>query len=186
MPLLLIPLGLILLVGLFAISLPFSIRQRYKMGTARRLARPWLAAVNAIGMAISALMLLVTVGISAAWIPQAFTYSAAGLAGGVALGCLGIAITRWEAGPRSLHYTPNRWLILALTVGVALRICFGFWRAWHVWHTTPGVHSWLAEAGVAGSMAAGAVVLGYYLAYWFGIWARVASHRRRGAYPHRM
>lgn len=180
MPLLLIPLGLILLVAIIGLSLPFSIARRYRMGTARRLARLWVAVVNALGLGFSATLFLGTAAITGAWVPKAFSYSAFGLAGGVVLGLIGSALTRWEeTPPGSLYYTPNRWLVLAMTVGVALRLAFGFWRAWHAWDGFSGEHSWLAKSGLAGSMAAGAVVLGYYLAFWLGVWSRVVSHQRR-------
>ena len=35
-----------------------------------------------------------------------------------------------------------------------------------------------AAVGVAGSMGAGAVVLGYYLMYWAGLRLRTSRHRR--------
>ncbi len=179
MPLILIPFGLILLLAVIALSLPFSIVRRYKMGTARRLARLWVAAVNAFGLGFSALLFLGTAAITSAWVSEAFNYSALGLAAGVVLGLIGVALTRWEqVPPHSLYYTPNRWLVLAITVGVALRLTFGFWRAWHAWDGSSGEHSWLAESGFAGSMGAGAVVLGYYLAFWRGVWSHVAKHQR--------
>ncbi len=142
---LLIPLLLTLLLALIALSLPFSFIRRYRSGTARRIARPWVAAVNAIGMAFSAVLFLATAALSSAWVPMAFRYSLGGMVGGLALGCLGIALTHWASGPESLFYTPNRWLVLSITLGVALRLCFGFWRAWNAWHTAPAEHSWLAS-----------------------------------------
>lgn len=39
--------------------------------------------------------------------------------------------------------------------------------------------SWFVAAGVAGSMAAGAVVLGYYLVYWIGVRRRYRRHVAR-------
>jgi hypothetical protein len=92
---------------------------------------------------------------------------------------LGLRLNRWEGSSPTLHYTPNRWLVLALTVVVSVRLAFGFWRMWHAWHTSGTDHSWLANSGVAGSMATGAVVLGYYLAFWLGIWVRAKGAMRR-------
>ena len=180
MPLILLPFGLVLLLALIALSLPFTMVRRYRMGTARRLARRWVAAVNAWGLCFSAVLFLGTAAITSAWVPEAFNYSTLGLAGGVVIGFFGVALTRWEeTPPHSLYYTPNRWLVLAITVGVALRLGFGFWRAWHAWDGSSGEHSWLAESGFAGSMAAGAVVLGYYLAFWLGVWSRVGRRQRK-------
>jgi hypothetical protein len=39
--------------------------------------------------------------------------------------------------------------------------------------------SWFVAAGVAGSMAAGAVVIGYYLVYWLGVRRRWRRHAVR-------
>jgi hypothetical protein len=172
MPLLLLALALIALLAFIALTLPLSIIGRYRAGTARRRARPWLAGVNVFSIGLSALLFLVTAAISSVWVPGAFTYSAGGLAGGLVLGIVGLRLTRWEATPQSLHYIPNRWLVLAITVGVSLRLAFGFWRVWERWHASPAGYSWLAESGIAGSMATGAVVLGYYLTFWVGIWMR--------------
>jgi hypothetical protein len=69
--------------------------------------------------------------------------------------------------------------VLAITLVVTARLIYGFWRSWHAWQSTPGDTSWLAASGAAGSLAAGALVLGYYLAYWAGVWRRVSQDRRR-------
>ena len=49
------------------------------------------------------------------------------------------------------------------------------WRVWHSWRTTGPDGSWLASAGIAGSMAIGAMVIGYYLAYSAGICRRLKT-----------
>lgn len=179
MPLLVLALVLIVLPALIALSVPFSIIQRYRVGTARRRARGWVASTNLFFIVISVTLFLLSAAICSAWIPGAFTYSLVGMAAGCVLGFLGLALSHWEVTPQTLHYTPNRWLVLSITVAVAVRLCFGFWRAWHAWQSTSGEHSWLAESGLAGSMAVGAVVLGYYFTYWAGIWRRVKRLRRQ-------
>jgi hypothetical protein len=172
MPLLLLTLALIALFAFIAVTLPLSIIGRYRAGTARRRARPWLAGVNIFSIGLSAVFFLVTAAISSFWIPGAFSFSAGGLAGGLVLGVIGLRLTRWEVNSQTLHYIPNRWLVLAITVGVCVRLAFGFWRVWQTWQAAPAGHSWLAESGIAGSMATGAVVLGYYFAFWSGVWMR--------------
>jgi hypothetical protein len=101
-----------------------------------------------------------------------------GLAGGGVLGVLGLRLSRWEVTPRSVHYTPSRALVLAITLVVTARILYGFWRSWHAWHAAAGDASWLAASGAAGSLAAGALVLGYYVIYWSGVWRRIGRHQR--------
>ena len=176
MPLIVVAIALLILL-LVTLSLPLSIIQRYRLGTSRRLARGWVAAINFFGMVTSALILLVVAVVSSAWVPGAVTYTVMGLVGGCVLGLLGLAVSRWEATSRSLHYTPNRWLVLSITLVVTARLVYGFWRGWQAWRSVPDAASWLAESGAAGSMAAGAVVLGYYLTYWAGVRRRLKLHR---------
>jgi hypothetical protein len=162
----------------FIALVPLSLVLRYRAGTARRPARGWVAAINLVAVAVSAALLLLVAGVTSHWIPAAFRYTLAGLAGGCLLGVLGLWLSRWEATARSLHYRPSRALVLAITLVVTARIIYGFWRSWHAWRSTPGDGSWLAASGAAGSLAAGALVLGYYLTYWAGVWRRVRRHRR--------
>ena len=173
MPFLIAIAGLLLLLALIAVSVPLSILQRYRAGTARRRARAWVASVNLFGLLLSAVLLLLSAALATGWVPRALPYTMAGLVGGCALGLLGLALSRWEPAPGSLHYTPNRFLVLSITLLVAARLFYGFWRGWQAWQSTPAGISWLDAAGAAGAMGAGAVVLGYYLAYWAGIRRRI-------------
>jgi hypothetical protein len=180
MPFLVLALVLLALVAP-VVLMPLSIVLRYRAGTARRLARGWAAMINIVAIGTSAALLLTAALVTNLWVPRAFVYTLGGLAVGGLLGLAGLRLSLWEATPLSLHYTPNRWLVLALTVVVTSRMAFGVWRAWHAWRVTPGDESWLAASGVAGSLAAGAVVLGYYLLYSAGVWRRFRHHRRAAA-----
>lgn len=160
------------------VLLPFSLVQRYRVGTARRLARGWLAAINLVGLVLSSGLFVLASAVASAWVPHAFTFAVSGLAAGGLLGLGGLALTRWEATPHSFHYTPNRWLVLGLTLVVTARVFYGFWRSWRAWGAGLDDSSWAVEAGLAGSMAAGAVVLGYYLVYWSGVRRRLKWYRR--------
>jgi len=162
------------------ILVPVSLVIRYRAGTARRQARGWIAIINLIGLAISTMLFLMGSAIVNFWVPDALRFSLLGLLGGFALGIVGLWLSRWEHGPQALHYTPNRWLVLGVTLLVTARILFGLWRSWHAWHlaSTTGVDtSLVASFGVAGSLAAGAVVLGYYLSYWMGIRRRLRRYQ---------
>lgn len=174
----------VLLIGIvlfMTVMLPLSIVMRFRAGSTRRRAWGWVASLNLFATALSSTILVVTSAVSNSWIPDAFRYTLIGFACGFALGVVGLALSRWEATHRELHYTPNRWLILVITVVVTSRIVYGFWRAWQAWRTSPGDESWLASSGAAGSMAAGAAVLGYYLIYWAGLSRKVRKHRNRFA-----
>jgi len=158
--------------------MPLILVQRYRVGTSRRLARSWLATLNAVGFILSVAMLLVGAAFTNIWVPHAFVSAVAGLCAGSVLGWIGVAISRWEVTPTSLHYTPNRVLVLAITLLVTSRLIYGVWRTWHAWHARLDDTSWLVASGAAGSLAAGAVVLGYYLTYWLGVRRRIQRYRR--------
>ncbi|MEX2271846.1 MAG: hypothetical protein WD690_10265 [Vicinamibacterales bacterium] len=176
MPLLIIPVLLVLAV---IILIPVGIVRRYQVGTSRQRARGWLAALNLFALALSVVIFVTAAALTNIWVPNALLYTAAGLAGGCALGVVGLWLTRWEPGLDSLHYTPNRPLVLALTLIVTARILYGCWRAWESWRAGLSGDSWFVEAGVAGAMAAGAVVLGYYFVFWLGVRRRLRQHRGR-------
>lgn len=170
---------LLVLVGL-VVLIPVSIVQRFRMGTARRQARHWVATVNLVGAVASVMALFVAALITNRWVPATFAYTVGGFALGCVLGALGTGLTRWEDGGRHVHYTPNRWLVLIITLAVALRLVYGFWRTWEAWRLSIEHGALVAASGAAGSMSAGAVVLGYYLVFWSGVRRRVRRlHHRK-------
>jgi hypothetical protein len=179
MPLVVLAVAPLVVLALLAL-IPVSLVLRSRAGSARQRARGWLAGLSLLGFAASSGLVLLVAGLTSFWVPGAFRYTLAGLAAGCALGLLGLALTRWEAAPDSLHFTPSRWLVLAVVLVVSARMLYGIVRAWLAFRATPSDLSWLAASGAAGSMAAGAVVLGYYLAYWTGVRLRVSRHRRTG------
>jgi len=179
MPLLILPLLLVLALFAVAALIPVSIVQRYRLSTSRQRARGWLTTINLIGLVLSAILLLASASVTTIWVPGTVTYTATGLAAGAVLGIVGLWLTRWEPSTDALHYTPNRLLVLGVMLVVAARLFYGFWRGWQSWRAGMQGESWFVAAGVAGSMAAGAVVLGYYLAYWIGVRRRYRRHAAR-------
>jgi hypothetical protein len=177
-PLVVIPLALVLILIMVLVLVPLGVIRRYRSGTARRLARPWLAAFNAAVFGVSVALLLASATLIGFWAPGAIAAALKGTAIGAALGIVGLALARWETRGPSLFYTPNRWLILAITLVVVIRISLTLWRAGQAWQMRDDRQSWLAEAGVAGSLAAGAVAITYYLIFWCGVWLR--ARRRHG------
>lgn len=170
MPLLLVP--VLIVLALVAI-VPLSFVQRYRIGTSRQRARGWLIALNLAGLSASMAMFLLTALMTSVWVRSAFSYTIAGLGAGFALGLIGLWLTRWEPTAGGLYYTPSRALVLGITLVVAGRVLFGFWRGWHTWRAGLEDAAWVAASGVATSMAAGAVVLGYYFVYWLGVRRRI-------------
>ena len=162
----------------FVLLLPVTIVQRYRVGTARRMARPWFTRLNAGMIGFSAVLFLLAAALMNVWVPQAFLSAVAGIAGGGLLGLLGLRLTRWEPSSRGLHYTPHRPLVLLITVVVAARIFYGFWRGWQAWENAGPGGSWLAASGAAGSLGVGGIVLGYYFVYWSGVARRLKGRGR--------
>ena len=179
MPLLLLPLLIVLALATVVALIPLSLIQRYRVGTSRQRARGWLAAINLTGLAVSAVLFLISAALTSIWIPGALIYTAGGLGVGLVLGMVGLWLTRWEGSTIALHYTPNRLLVLGMMLIVGSRVLYGLWRAWESWSAGLRGQSWLVDAGVRESMAAGAVVLGYYLAYWSGVRRRDRRHASR-------
>jgi len=167
-------LGVILAVVLLT---PVSLVMRYRAGRTRRQARGWVASINIATLGLSVLLWLGATGLTSFWIPGSLTYALAGLACGGLLGILGLALTRWDAASDRLHFTPNAWVVLFVTVVVAARITYGIWRTWHTWEAGFDHTSLVVIDGVRGSLAAAGVVLGYYLMFWLGVLRQVRRYQ---------
>ncbi|HST44874.1 MAG TPA: DUF1453 domain-containing protein [Luteimonas sp.] len=173
--LLLLPLALLLFGVAWIVLLPLVLRQRYRQGHARRRAYRWLLRVNAWGFLVSVAGFLATAWLATSWSPPALRDAALGAAVGAPLALAGIALTRFEVRADGVHYTPNRWMALLLTLLVAARIAAGVWWSWARFgggaSTTPLAHA--LQAG--GVWAVGGMLLGYAATYAWGIHLR---HRR--------
>jgi len=171
---------LVLLLPLVVIALmPLILIQRYRVGTARRQARPWMVTMNVALMAFSAICFLAGAAVTAIWVPNAFTGAAAGVALGAGLGLAGLALTRWEPTAATLHYTPNRWLVLIVTFVVSARVAYGFWRSWTVAQSGVSGTPIVMAFGIPESLAAGGMVIGYYFAYAVGVRRRIRKWQNR-------
>ena len=165
----------LLVIFVLVLSTPLLLIIRYRVGTARRPARLWIATVNVLCLLLSAGLFLWIAALTNFWVRNAFAYALIGFVSGTLLGLLGLFVTRWEKTATVTYYTPNRWLVLLITLAVAARMLYGFWRIWHAWHFAGADSSWLASAGIPGSMGVGALVIGYYVTYYAGICRRLGS-----------
>ena len=168
-------LAALLIIFFLVLSTPFLLIVRYRIGTARRPARRWIATMNMLSLLMSAALFIWIAALTNFWVRHAFAYSLVGLVSGCLLGLLGLVVTQWEKTSTATYYTPNRWLVLFVTLAVAARMLYGFWRIWHAWHTRGHDSSWLASAGIPGSMAVGGLVMGYYLIYFAGVRFRLGA-----------
>lgn len=178
MPLLIVPLVVLVLLVLWLLLLPLSLWQRYRYGKARRMARSWLVALNAWGLLLSVVVFLTVSAISEVWWPGSLGYAAAGIGIGAVVGGLGLAITRFDITPQGLFYRPNPWLTLALTLLIAGRVAMGFVQVYRQWRGGEA-ESFLAALDHASLLAVAGLLLGYYLAYAWGLKWRLARWSRR-------
>jgi len=174
---------LVLLPIVFIALMPLLLIQRYRVGSSRRLARPWMATLNLISMIVSGIFFLVGSAITNIWVPYAFIYASEGFAIGCVIGLIALALTRWEPTPRSLHFTPNRWLVLFVTLVVSMRVLFGLYRAAMAAEAGVTGHQLIGAFGLAESLGAGGIVIGYYVAFTAGVKWRVRRWQRRTLRP---
>ncbi|MBS0568976.1 MAG: DUF1453 domain-containing protein [Proteobacteria bacterium] len=105
---------------------------------------------------------------------QLFEGMLAGIAGGVALGWLGLRHTKFETTEQGRFYTPHTWIGLAVSALLLGRIAYRFMLVY------PGAHA-AAQMGASPfasyqksplTMAIFGVVVGYYVAYYVGVLVR--------------
>lgn len=164
--LLLLPLVILFFLVLWVVLLPVAMWQRYRLGKARRRVVPWLVRLNAWLLLVSTAVFLFSTWIAGFWVEAALVFAFAGLASGMVVGVIGLALTRYERDGVAQFYTSNRWIVLALTLIVAGRIGYGVVRAWQAWQADSST-VWLQQQGSL--MAVAGLVLGYYLAYGWGL-----------------
>ena len=167
---------LLALVGVVLLSLAL----RYRAGTVRRQARPWVASFNVWMTIFSAVFFLCFTFLLSFWVGSALRFALIGLTCGCILGLVGLALTRWESQADALFYTPSRWLALLVTLAIAARFIYGWWRTTHSGISAPVDHHWLMTATATQlSVAVAAGLIGYQLVYAIGVRLRLTRHAQR-------
>ncbi len=155
-----------------------SLVLRYRAGTARRQGRRWIASLNVWLTSLSAILFLSFTLVISIWVGTAFRFALIGMGCGGILGLLGLAMTRWERRPEGLFYTPSRWLALLVTLAIAARFVYGWWRATHSGSSVPQ-HWVMTASGTQLSLAVAAGLIAYYLVYSIGVRLQIARHERQ-------
>src|SRR5205823_5112607 len=164
-PIILFALLVFVLLALAGVVL-LSLALRYRAGTARRQGRRWVASLNVSMTSLSAILFLFFTFLLSFWVGSAFRFALIGMGFGAVLGVLGLAVTRWESQPEGLFYTPSRWLALIVTLAIAARFVYGWWRATHSGSNGPVDQHWLITAsGTQLSLAVAARLIPYYPVY---------------------
>ena len=179
MPIIVFALLLFVLLAFAGVVL-LSLALRYRAGTSRRQGRRWIASLNVWATCFSAVFFLAFTFLLSFWVDSAFRFALIGLGCGGILGLIGLAMTRWESQPEGLFYTPSRWLALFITLAIAARFVYGWWRATHAGSNAPGDQHWLiTPSGTQLSLTVAAGLIGYYLVYSVGVRLRIARHEQR-------
>src|SRR5437762_12590372 len=108
-PIILFALLVFVLLALAGVIL-LSLALRYRVGTARRQARRWVASLNVWATSFSAVLFLSFTLLLSFWVGSAFRFALICMGFGSILALLGLAMTRWESRSDGPFYTPNRWL----------------------------------------------------------------------------
>src|SRR4249919_983426 len=178
-PIIVFALLLFVLLALAGVVL-LSLALRYRAGTARRQARRLIASLNIWMTSFSAVFFLLFTFLLSFWIDSAFRFALIGMGCGGILGLVGLAMTRWESQPQELFYTPSRWLALLITLAIAARFVYGWWRATHSGSNAHVDQHWLITAsGTQPSLGVAAGLIGYYLVYSVGVRLRLTRHEQR-------
>ena len=179
MPIIVFALLILVLLALAGVVL-LSLALRYRAGTARRRARPWAASLNMWLTGFSTVFFLSFTLLLSFWIGSAFRLALIGLGCGGILALLGLALTRWERRPDGLFYTPSRWLAVIITLAIAARFIYGWWRATHSGGGAAADQHWILSASAMQlSLTVAAGLIGYYLVYSIGVRLHIAIASRR-------
>jgi hypothetical protein len=136
---------------------------RFRRMVGRQRYRPWRTAITLILFPV--IVLLVGVGASAHTL--ALEALAGGLATGIALGVVGLRLTRYEATPLGRYYTPNAHIGIALSLLFAARIV---WRAIELRSAGADFSAHAPDfARSALTLLVFGVLAGYYITYAAGL-----------------
>lgn len=181
MPIIIFALLVLVLLAFTGVVL-LSLALRYRAGISRRQARPWVASLNVWATSLSAVFFLCFTLLLSFWVQSAFRFALVGMSCGGILGVIGLAMTRWEDRPEGFFYTPSRWLAVTITLVIAARFIYGWWRVTHSGSTASGDQHWLITASATQlSLSVAAGLVAYYLIYSIGVRLQLARHHRRSA-----
>ena len=152
---LLVPAGIAVLIGWRMYSRLRRMLVRQRLSTVR----PWLT----VGF-LSLLVGLFLLGSRAH--PGSALALVAGVAVGVALGCYGLRLTKFEQTPLGLFYTPNAHLGIALSLLLVLRLAY---RAAQLYATGPIREDSTAFVRSPLTLLIFGTLAGYYVAYAAGL-----------------
>lgn len=154
--------------------LPLSVRRPHRVGPARRPDGAWASTALAVSFMVSAAALLAAALEFGRLAPKAQPAVVGALAIGVLLGVLAFTLSSWRNHRGVVYFHPNRRVTLTIATLATLRIVYGLWRVWSARGSATIDRPWLSAVGIAGTLAAAALLAGYGLGFWASVRVRIA------------
>ena len=154
------------------VLLPLAARQSYRVGAARHPEGAWASTWLVASFLVAAGALLGTVAELGRLAAKAEPAVTAALVIGVLVGLLAYTLSTWQSHRGIVYFHPNQRVTYAIVALASLRIGYGCWLIWSV-PTVAVERQWLAAVGMAGTLAAAALLAGYGLGFWGAVRVRI-------------
>lgn len=153
---------------------PLAAWRSYRIGAARHPEGAWAST----WLVVSFLVAAAALGGTAAELGRLASKAEPAVTGaliiGVLVGLLAFTLSTWQNHRGIVFFHPNQRVTYGIAGIMLLRITYGLWRIWSV----PGVpgadRRWMASVGMAGTLAAAALLTGYGLGFWGAVRVRIA------------
>jgi hypothetical protein len=157
-----------------ACLVPLAVRQPYRVGVARHPGGAWASTVLAVSFLVAAAALLGATVELGRLAPKARPAVMGALGIGVLVGLLAFTLSTWQNHRGIVYFHPNQRVTLAITGLTMLRIAYGLWLLWSASGAVSVDRRWMASVGMAGTLAAAAVLTGYGFGFWGAVRVRIA------------
>lgn len=153
---------------------PLAVRQPYRVGVARQPQGAWAATLLVVSFSAAAVALMSTAAELGRLAAKAQPAVLGALGIGVLLGLLAYMLSTWQNHRGVIYFHPNQRVTLVIASLAMLRVAYGVWR---IWSASGGVTvdpRWMTSVGMAGTLAAAALLTGYGLGFWGAVRLRIA------------
>jgi hypothetical protein len=153
---------------------PLAVRQPYRVGVARHPQGAWASTVLAISFVVAAMALMGLATELGRLAPKAQPAVLGAFGIGVLVGLLAYTLSTWQNHRGVVYFHPNQRVTLVIASLTMLRIAYGLWRIWSASGVASVDRRWMASVGMAGTLAAAALLTGYGLGFWGAVRLRIA------------
>lgn len=157
-----------------ALLVPLAARQAYRVGAARNPEGSWAATALVASFVVAAAALAGAGAELGRLAAKAQPAVMGALVIGVLVGLLAYTLSAWQNHRGVVYFHPNQRVTLVIASLTLLRVGYGLWRL----YSAPGVPAvdrrWMTSVGIAGTLAAAALLTGYGLGFWGAVRVRIA------------